>query len=352
MPQKQTSRPRLRAVLILALLIAVFVADTLTRFEIAIAVFYIAVIVLAVRSMSTRGVIALACLCVGLTVLSLLLTQNGSFNSGMMNCGISIAAIAITTFLVLKTVAAQAAAFEAQAQMARVARLSSLGALTASIAHEVNQPLAAIATSGDACRRWLERDPPNIEKARQAVERIVADANRAGEVIKRVRSQVKSERPHRQILDLNGLIGEAVEIARGELERNAIVLHLTLADDLPNIEADRVQMLQVIGNLLLNAVDAMRETPSFKRNLEINTLRDGSHMVAFLVTDAGTGIMPAMLDHLFEAFWTTKQEGMGIGLSISRSIVEAHRGQISVRSTPRMGATFRVSLPVAERKLG
>ncbi len=348
MPPRHHNRPKLRAAAILFLLAAVFVADTITRFEIAIAVFYIVVILLAVGTMSTRGVILLAGLCVGLTGLSLLLTRHGSFEAGLMNCGISIAAIATTTFLVLKTMAAQASAFEAQAQMVRVARLTSLGALTASIAHEVNQPLAAIATSGDACRRWLTRDPPNIEKARQAIDRIVHDANRAGEVITRVRSLARSEPPRREALNLNEAIGEAIAIVQSEMENNSILLRLSLGEDLPGTLADRVQILQVIGNLLLNAIEAMHEAPSFKRELEIATFREDRDKIAFTVTDAGVGIKPAALDHLFEAFWTTKEGGMGIGLSISRSIVEAHGGQITVTSTPRMGATFRVSLPAVE----
>lgn len=349
MPPRQHNRPKLRSAAILFLLTAVFVADTITRFEIAIAVFYIVVILLAVGTMSTRGVILLAGLCVGLTGLSLLLTRGGSFEAGLMNCGISIAAIATTTFLVLKTMAAQASAFEAQAQIVRVARLTSLGALTASIAHEVNQPLAAIATSGDACRRWLTRDPPNIDKARQAIDRIVDDANRAGEVIMRVRSLARSEPPRKEALNLNEAIGEAIAIAKSEMENNSILLRLSLAEDLPAVLADRVPILQVIGNLILNAIEAMHDAPSFKRELAIATFREDPSRIAFTVSDAGVGIKPAAHDHLFEAFWTTKEGGMGIGLSISRSIVEAHGGQITVTSKPRMGATFRVSLPAAER---
>ena len=348
MPPGQLNRPKLRAAAIVFLLSAVFVADTITRFEIAIAVFYIVVILLAVGFVSTRGVILLAGLCVGMTGLSLILTRHGSFEAGLLNCGISIAAIATTTSLVLKTISAQASAFEAQAQMVRVARLTSLGALTASIAHEVNQPLAAIATSGDACRRWLNRDPPNLEKARQAIDRIVQDSKRAGEIITRVRSLAKSEPPRLEALNLNEAIGEAIAIAQSEIENSTIVLRLNLDERLPGVLADRVQILQVIGNLLLNAIEAMHDMPSFKRELEIATFREGPGMVALTVTDSGVGMKPAALDHLFEAFWSTKEGGMGIGLSISRSIVEAHGGQIAVTSTPRMGATFRVSLPAGE----
>jgi signal transduction histidine kinase len=328
-------------------LAVVFVADTITKFEIAFAVFYIIVILLAIGFLSTRGVILLAGLCVGLTGFSLILTRNGSLEAGLVNCGISIAAIATTTYLVLKTVAAQASAFEAQTQLARVARLTNLGALTASIAHEVNQPLAAIVMSGDACRRWLDRDPPNLDNARQAVDRIIDDANRASDVITRVRSLARSEPPHLEPLSLNDIIGQAITMAQGRLDKEHITLRLSLADDLPPVLVDSVQIQQVIGNLLLNAVEAMHDLPSFKRELEILSFRDGPEKIAFAVTDSGIGIKSAAIDHLFDAFWTTKKGGTGIGLSISRSIVEAHGGQISVTSKPRMGASFRVSLPVA-----
>lgn len=340
-------RPRLRAAMILILLACVFVADTVTDYEIAFAVFYIVVILLAIGFLSTRGVIVLAGVCVGLTVLSLFLTRRGMFEAGLLNCGISVAAIGITTYLVLQTVAAQASAFEAQTQLARVARLTSLGALTASIAHEVNQPLAAIVTSGHACRRWLEREPPNLEKAGQAVDRIIHDANRASDVITRVRGLARSELPRREALDFNEVIRESLAQAQAELERNSISIRLQLADGLPPILADRIQVQQVIGNLLLNGMEAMHDMPTFKRELEIASFTDDAGMATITVADSGIGIKPAELERLFDAFWTTKEGGMGIGLSISRSIIEAHGGSISVSSKPRMGATFRVSLPGA-----
>ncbi|WP_413988138.1 sensor histidine kinase [Labrys okinawensis] len=341
------ARPGLRAAMILILLGCVFVADTVTDYEIAFAVFYIVVILLAIGFLSTRGVIVLAGVCVALTVLSLFLTRRGMFEAGLLNCGISVAAIGITTYLVLQTVAAQASAFEAQTQLARVARLTSLGALTASIAHEVNQPLAAIVTSGDACRRWLDREPPNLEKARQAADRIINDANRASDVIIRVRGLARSELPHREALDFNDVIKESLAQAQAEIERNSISIRLRLADGLPPILADRIQVQQVIGNLLLNAMEAMHDMPTFKRELEVASFIDNAGMATITVADSGIGIKPAELERLFDAFWTTKEGGMGIGLSISRTIIEAHGGSISVSSKPRMGATFRVSLPVA-----
>ncbi len=333
-----------------SLLICIFAADTVTNFEIAFAVFYIAVILIAVGFLSARGVAVLASICIGLTVFSLFLTQRGSFEAGLLNCGISTCAIGITTYLALKIVAAQAAVFDAQEQFARMARLTRLGELTASIAHEVNQPLAAVATSADACRRWLDHSPPNLERARQAAERIAVDARRASDVIVRVRRLAKNEAPHRERVDLNEAAVEAIGMAEHEIERNSISLQMNLADDLPSVMADKIQIQQVISNLLINAIEAMTGVPSFKRELTISSSRDEGGSVVFAVADSGSGMKQSTLDHLFEAFWTTKESGMGIGLTISRSIIEAHGGIISVTSAPRMGAVVQFSLPAAEEK--
>ncbi|WP_429932510.1 sensor histidine kinase [Agrobacterium vitis] len=342
------NRPKLRAVFILFLLVCIFAADTITNFEIAFAVFYIAVILIAIGFLSMRGVVALAMVCIGLTVFSLFLTRRGSFESGLLNCGISTCAIGVTTYLALKIVAAQAAIYDAQAQFSRMARLTRLGELTASIAHEVNQPLAAVTTSADACRRWLDHTPPNLERARQAAERIASDVKRASDVIVRVRRLARSEPPQRESFDLNAATTEAIGLAEHELERNSIALEMALADDLPPVLADRIQIQQVIGNLLLNAIEAMAAVPSFKRELLVSTFLDGDDRIVLAVADSGPGMKQSTLDHLFEAFWTTKESGMGIGLAISRSIIEAHGGRISVTSAHRMGTVVQFSLPLSE----
>ncbi len=346
---KDHKRPRLRAAFIASLLVCIFIADTVTNFEIAFAVFYIAVILIAMGFLTTRAVVALAAGCIGLTVLSLFLTRSGSFESGLFNCGISTCAIGVTTYLALKTAAAQAAVFDAQEQFARMARLTRLGELTASIAHEVNQPLAAVATSADACRRWLDHTPPNLERARQAAERIVGDAKRASDVIERVRRLARSE-AHRERVDLNEAAVEAVGMAEHEIERNSVALQLHLEDDLPPVMADKIQIQQVIGNLLLNAIEAMAAVPSFKRELVVSSFLGRGGTVVFTVSDSGSGMKQTTIDHLFDAFWTTKESGMGIGLTISRAIIEAHAGSISVTSAPRMGTVVQFSLPAAEEE--
>lgn len=342
------ARPRLRAAAIVALLAGIFAFDTVTNLEIAGAVFYVVVILLAIGLLSARGVVALAGFCVVLTLVSFALTPAGAHGAGLANSAISIAAIGITAYLGVKRAAAEAAAYEARSQLVRMARVTSLAALTASIAHEVNQPLAAVVTSANAGLRWLGQDPPNLDKARLALDRIVADANRASAVIARIRGLARRELPRRDRLNLNEVIAEAVSLARQEVDRNSISLHMELAADLPRVLADRIQIQQVLGNLLLNAIEAMEAVPVPRRRLDVRSFREAPGRVAFAVEDSGVGLPAEILEHLFEAFWTTKQGGMGMGLAISRSIVESHGGHIAAAARLRGGAVFQVSLPSAD----
>ncbi|MBB4097431.1 sensor histidine kinase [Sphingomonas kyeonggiensis] len=336
----------LQAAAIVGLMIGIFVADTVTDLEIAAAVFYIVIILLAVGRFPRRNVIALAGLCILLTLVSSTLTAGGSREAGIVNMAISTSAIGITTWLALRMVAAEAAAHEARAQLVRIARVTSLGELTASIAHEVNQPLAGIVTSGNACLRWLGQDPPNIEKARASAERVLSDANRAGAVIQRVRSLARHESPKRDRTNLNEIIVEAVALAQAELDRHDIGMRLELAEALPPVQADRVQLQQVIGNLLLNAMEALAQVPQAERQIVIaSTLEDRDVLIS--VADTGNGLAASTREHLFDAFWTTKEGGTGIGLTISRAIVEAHGGHIRADANSARGAIFKVRLPVA-----
>lgn len=341
-----TRRPRLlpRVALIGGLMAGVFIADTVTRLEIAVAVFYVLVILLAVWLLPRRGVVLSAATSIVLTLLSMAITAWGErmHESGFINGAISIAAIGITTLLALKLVAAQAAAHEARAQLLRVARIRSLGELTTSIAHEVNQPLAAISASANAALRWLRMEPPNLERAERTAERIVLDAERASEVITRVRRLSRNEAPQRQALDINAILLESVSLARGEIDRHDIALSVDLEEGLPPVLADPVQLQQVLGNLILNAIEAMDGAP--RRHLAIRS-QHAPGGVAFAVTDSGPGLGPEVRAHLFDAFWTTKEGGTGLGLTLCRAIVEAQGGTIEVASPEGAGASFRVSLP-------
>lgn len=322
----------------------IFAADTATSYEVAAAVFYAVVIMTAASGLSRRALIVLTAICIAITVLSFGITPHGDYRAGLINTGISIAAIVLTTYLILKMETATASAHDAQAQLMRITRVKSLEGLTTSIAHEVNQPLAAIVTSGNACQRWLAQDPPNLDKARQALDRILSDAGRASNIIARVRSLTRGEPPHTGEFEFNKAILEVVSLSQSEMEHNDILLMTNLSPDLPPAVADRVQVQQVVGNLMLNAIEAMASTATSRRSIRIaSELKDG--LILLSVYDRGVGLPAGVYEHLFEAFWTTKEEGIGVGLSISRAIIEANGGQIWAEPIKEGGAVFRFSVP-------
>jgi PAS domain S-box-containing protein len=237
---------------------------------------------------------------------------------------------------------------DTQADLAHMTRVMTMGELTASIAHEVNQPLGAIVTSAAACERWLTAEPPQMEKARRALERIVNDSKRAGEVIKRIRALMKRQAPRKDWLTINEAILEIIAIAQHQLRRNDILLETRLAEGLPLVHGDRVQLQQVLLNLIVNAIEAMSGIEERRRELTIMSAADGLEAVAVEVRDSGLGLDPERAVQLFEPFYTTKAEGLGIGLSISRSIIEAHGGHLSAAANAPCGAVFRFSLPINE----
>jgi signal transduction histidine kinase len=234
---------------------------------------------------------------------------------------------------------------QAQAQVAHVARVTSLGAMTASIAHEVNQPLAAIVSHGEASLRWLDRDPPRLDEVEASIRHVIADGKRASEVVQRIRALIRRTGSEKRLLNLNDLVGDVVPLVRHEAARHRALLRLDLAMDLPAINGDPIQLQQVIINLIINAVQAMSTVEGRARSVTVNTHADGDDHVVLEVTDSGPGIDVADAAHIFEAFFTTKPEGMGMGLSICRSIIEAHGGQMTAR-TPGPGAVFRCILPI------
>ena len=233
-----------------------------------------------------------------------------------------------------------------QAELAHVTRVTSMGELTASIAHELNQPLAAVVTHGQACLRWLNRASPDLAEVRGAVERMIQDGIRGGEVIARIRALMKKEPPARVLLDLDEAVRETLAIA--PLQTAGTVLRLELAGDLPRVLADRIQLQQVLLNLIGNAADAMRFVGDRSRELVIRTAVLEPRTVSLAVEDTGIGVEPDQWDRLFEPFHTTKPDGLGMGLTISRSIIESHGGRLWAERNAGPGMTFRFSLPVAE----
>jgi PAS domain S-box-containing protein len=236
---------------------------------------------------------------------------------------------------------------EAQANLGRVTRATALGQLTASIAHEVNQPLAAVVINAAACLRWLDRDPPDLKEVHDTLQSIIKDGNRASEVIQRIRALVTRTTEQKTSLDLNEAINEVIRLVHHELFRHRVSLRLDLSPALPPVVADRVQLQQVILNLLINGVEAMQPVTDRPRELVIQTRQEDAQALV-TVRDCGIGIAAGAADRLFDAFFTTKSNGMGMGLSICRSIVEAHGGQLSASGNAGPGATFQFTLPLRQ----
>ena len=235
---------------------------------------------------------------------------------------------------------------DAQMELARVTRVTTLGGLTASIAHEVNQPLAGIIANAEACLRWLNRKTPELDAARRSVEWVIDDSNRASEVIRRVRALANKTDVEKVPLDINDVVREVVTLVQRQVMSHQVSLHMELAPTLPTILGDRVQLQQVIINLVMNGFEAMQSITDRPRELVIQSRQDETQQVLVGVTDSGVGISVEDVDRLFNPFFTTKSSGMGMGLSICRSIMEAHGGRLWATANIPHGATFQFTLPV------
>jgi PAS domain S-box-containing protein len=234
----------------------------------------------------------------------------------------------------------------AREELAHVARVTTVGELTAAIAHEINQPLTGLVTSGHAAQRWMAAEPPNLDAARRAIERMINDGTRAAEVISRIRAMVRKAPPRRDALDINDTVTEVITLIRREVQRNDITLRAELADDLPQVPGDRIQLQQVVLNLIVNAIDALKAVTPSQREITVASAADAPGGVRVTVRDSGSGFDGRSVDRLFDAFYTTKPEGMGMGLAISRTIIEAHGGRLSASPNEPKGAIFSFSLPI------
>lgn len=240
----------------------------------------------------------------------------------------------------------EAAYYEAQAELDRVTRLSAMGALAASISHEVNQPLAAVVTNADACLMWLSSNPPNLEEARTAVECIAQQGTRASDVVRHIRAMFTKGAPERTKVQLNDLIREVVILVEGAALRNQVALHTELAADLPDTLGDRVQLQQVIVNLVLNGIEAMSDVSGRPRRLVVSSRMQSADEALVAVRDSGIGISSKDEKRIFDPFFTTKAQGMGMGLAISHSIIEAHGGRLWAAGNIDHGATVQFTLPI------
>jgi C4-dicarboxylate-specific signal transduction histidine kinase len=240
---------------------------------------------------------------------------------------------------------AEEALRQAQADLARISRVTTMGELTASLAHEVNQPIAAAVTDANTCLRWLNRENPDLEEARQAASRVVKDATRAAEVISRTRLLFKKGSLQWELVDMNEVIREMLAWMIGDMSRRSITVRLELAEDLPQITGDRVQLQQVLMNLMVNGIDAMKDSAG-TRELAINSQPGENGQILVSISDTGVGLPAEQADKIFNAFFTTKPNGTGMGLRISRSIIESHGGRLWASDNSPQGARFHLTLPI------
>jgi NO-binding membrane sensor protein with MHYT domain len=259
--------------------------------------------------------------------------------------GITFALLAFASiFSVSEQKRAEDALRSAQADLARINRVTTMGELTASLAHEVNQPIAAAVTDAQACLSWLARNPPDVEEARACVQSIVEEASRAAEIVSRIRLLFQKGTPRREPIDVNDVIREMIVLLRHEAKRHAISIREELAPDLPPVSADRVQLQQVVMNLITNSIDAMKDVDG-PRALTIKSQSAEPGQLTVCVSDTGVGLPAEHADQIFRAFFTTKAHGTGMGLSISRSIVESHNGRLWAADNGSRGASFHFILP-------
>jgi len=245
-----------------------------------------------------------------------------------------------------------AALMKTEAELTRLSRVLSMGELTASIAHEIKQPLTAVVMNGHASIEWLSASPPNLDKVRQSTEKIIQDGTRAGAILSRIRALFKKETSTKDWLDINDVIQELVALVRAEAQKQHVSLRLELATDLPKLMGDRIQLQQVVLNLMMNGIDAIAAADNTTRDLLVSSWKQGEEEIGVRVEDTGVGLNPENVEKIFDPFFTTKPHGIGMGLSISRTIVESHEGKLWATPRPAGGTIFQFNIPVHAPKLG
>jgi len=348
-----TARFNLFPLATVAAALVVFTADVFTRPEYVVSGLYLIVVLMAGNFVRGRALWLVSGGCAALTFVAqilahrLVLGNDQATYIGAFNTTVSVLSMALATALIQRSHAAQAAMNQARLDLAHVSRVTTMGELTASIAHEVNQPIAGVVTNASACLRWLAGDNPDLEEARAAATRIVRDGTRAADIISRIRLIFTKGSAQKLPTDINQLIRETVDLLGGQAARDSTAIRTDLAADFPVVIADRVQLQQVLLNLILNGIDAMKDVRGARELIVQSRIsRDGKVTVS--VSDHGVGLPSLQADNIFNAFITTKPHGTGMGLSISRSIVESHDGRLWATANSPRGATFVFALPAGD----
>jgi C4-dicarboxylate-specific signal transduction histidine kinase len=332
--------------------LGIFVTDALTPPDCVVSGLYVLVVLMASRFLRGRSLLLVCVGCCGLAIFAQVVSHGLSPSReqerwiGVFNALASIVAVALSGLIVLRGQAAEAALMRAQTDLARISRMTTMGELTASIAHEVNQPIAAVVTNAGACIRWLAAEPPDLDQARAAAGRIVRDGTRAASVVRHIRLLFTKEEAPRERIDLNQVARETIGLLAAEAHRFGVAIRVDLHPHTPWIVGDRVQLQQVLMNLMVNGLEAMKTTDG-PRWLTVTAGPQGGEAL-MTVADTGVGLPAGEAERLFDPFFTTKPEGTGMGLAISRSIVEAHQGRLSAQANAPGGAVFLLALPAGE----
>jgi C4-dicarboxylate-specific signal transduction histidine kinase len=342
-----------------ALAVSIFVADTITTIEISFAVLYVLVVLLSAQLCQRNGVLLITGVCVALTALSYAVTPPGGDPvGGIVNTTtISVGVIVLTAVLVIKDQTHARHGREQSetlrqlgSELAHVNRLSMMGELTASLGHEILHPIATARNNARTGMRYLERSPPNLDEVKEALASVVRDADRAKDIVDRIREHIKKAPPRNELFDLNAAIGEVIVMVRNAIDRNRISVRTSFIQGMVSVRGDRVQLQQVVLNLILNAVEAMSSVEEGARQLSISTQNDQASDVLVAVQDSGPGIDPEHLERVFTPFYTTKTNGIGMGLSICRSIVGAHGGRLWAEANRPRGTRFQFTMPGGLKK--
>jgi len=353
MSRPSSTRSNLFPLATVAAALGVFTADVLTRPEYVVSGLYLIVVLMGGSFIRGRALWLVSGGCMALTIVAqflahrLVLGNDQATYIGAFNTIVSVFAMGMATTLILRGQAVQAAMNQARLDLAHVSRVTTMGELTASIAHEVNQPIAGVVTNASACLRWLAGDNPDLQEARAAATRIVRDGTRAAEIISRIRLIFMKGERLREPTDINQLIRETVDLLGNQAARESVTIRTDMAAGIPVVAADRVQLQQVLLNLILNGIDAMKDV-SGTRELIIRSQLSQNDEVTVYVSDHGVGLPSQHSDNIFDAFVTTKPHGTGMGLSISRTIIENHDGRLWATPNESRGATFAFSLPAAQ----
>jgi signal transduction histidine kinase len=330
----------------------IFLIDGRTEVHVVVAEAYTIVVVMVSRVLKPRGILFVASGCMLLAIIGHMLSPGDVWGwTALMDLLFIWATIGLTAFMVSRNTSTDLALRKARDELAHFTRIATMAELTASLAHEVNQPVAAVVTNAQACLRWLSAQPPDLEEARKAVERIAKEGSRGAALIQRVRDMTKKSPPQIEWIDINDTIQETLALVHAEVVTHRVILETKLARDLRPVRGDRIQLQQVILNLVINAVEATDANGTFPRQVVVETGMEDAIALRVTVRDSGGGLAPQELEKVFAPFYTTKPGGMGMGLAVSRSIIQTHGGQLWAMPNAPRGAAFSFTLPISGQPL-